>query len=161
MKESYRIEGWNDRDSVPSRKGNASLRVLARRHHAVPPFDRIGRGRREKRQHGIDSIVVDRRRARRGCEHRNYVYCGRQHADDVDARYVQQLAVLLKTELDIAARDERADRNARRCLHDTRRDDVRDAPALQQAGEMNAARARGAARCCALQAPLRAARLPS
>src|SRR5205823_1327910 len=63
-----------------------------------------------------------------------------KQADDLDARHVHQFAQLLEAELDIALGHERAYGNTRRSLHDVRRDGLGDAPALEQADNVRAAR---------------------
>ena len=54
---------------------------------------------------------------------------------------MDQLAQLLESELDVAARDERADGNAGWGLHEARRNRASNAPALEEAREVDSARA--------------------
>ena len=66
---------------------------------------------------------------------------GRHGADHVDALQVHQLAQLLEAQLDLAAGNQRADRNARRRLDEALAERLGDVPALEEPLQRDAARA--------------------
>src|SRR5450631_2697504 len=76
----------------------------------------------------------------RGGKYGDQLDCRWQRADDVDARKVHQFAQLLEAQRHSAARREGARRHAGRGLDDARRNGVGDPPALEQAGNVQAAR---------------------
>ena len=61
------------------------------------------------------------------------LHFGGQRTDDIDIRQVHRHAQLLETELDVPARDERADQNTSRRRHDARRNGLGDAQRSKQA----------------------------
>src|SRR5262245_17486039 len=75
-------------------------------------------------------------------EHRDVLDVCRQRPDILDAREQQQFADLLEADIDFAAREEVADRDAGRRTLELAFDLIGDAQALEQAFEINAARAR-------------------
>ena len=105
-------------------------------------LDGVSQGRGQKGDQFPGGGMLIRCRAYCSREDSNDLNPGRQRADDIDARQVHQLAQLLETQLDFPARDEHANRNAGRCLHDARGDGFSDAPALKQATQVRAARTR-------------------
>src|SRR5438034_9858509 len=69
----------------------------------------------------------------------------RQRTDQLDAGDREQLRHLLKADLELAARDQLADEYARRRLGKLRLELPGDSQALEQAGQVHAARSAGIA----------------
>ena len=104
-------------------------------------FAGLASARRDRR--ATRRVLASRRSAaHRPRENGDLLDLGRKRTDDIEARHVHQFAQLLEAEVGVTARDERADGDAGRRLHKAWRDDVGDAPALQEAREMRAARTR-------------------
>ena len=85
----------------------------------------------------------------------------RQRADVVDAGDVEQLADLLETDLGLAARDDLPTGTPGEDLLELRLDLVGDAHALEQAGEIDAARSGGTGDRFGRQQRLSSVRRPS
>src|SRR5689334_24302151 len=105
--------------AAPAMQTSSEMRrrspIGACRLHPVTALRRIARGRcepREKRLRGLRVLCTD---ADGCCKRRRRLDLAWQRADDVDAGLVRQLAQLLKAELDVAAGDQRGNRNAGRC----------------------------------------------
>ena len=125
------------RDLCPARPASA----WSRRLHALAALRVHRRRRRHEREQRAGVFRLPRARADPGREGGDDLELRWQRPEHVDARDVNQLGELLKAEGDVAARDERADGNARRRRDDPIPDLLGDAPALEQLRERDAARA--------------------
>ncbi len=128
------VRRWRDHRSPPPASGAASAGL-----HPVAPL-RLRRGRR--RQEGDQrprGFRLARGRADRRRERGHDLDRRRQRPEDVDPLEVGQLRELLEAELHAAARHEGADGDAGGRCHDPVPDLGRDAPALEQPAERDAA----------------------